>query len=147
MNGWIHLTLPLFLAAALYGDLRQHRIPNGLIGLMLAVGLAGQFGQAGWQGVTIAGAGLALGLAAFLPLYTGGGMGAGDVKLMAVSGVFLGPGLTLIAIVYTLIFGGLLVACRRRLRQGAPGALSGGRGIPYAPAIAAGIAASIAHTL
>jgi len=42
-----------------------------------------------------------------LPFYLKKGMGAGDVKLMAAVGSFLGATLTLLAVAYTLIFGGL----------------------------------------
>jgi prepilin peptidase CpaA len=60
--------------------------------------------------------GLALGLAIFLPLYLLRAMGAGDVKLMAMAGAFLGYAAILEAALWVLLTGGalaLLFALRR----------------------------------
>jgi prepilin peptidase CpaA len=87
------LLLPLItvLLIATWIDIRQQRIPNltsiggALLGLVLnAVVL-------GWGGVLSGLYGVGLGLLVFLPLYALGGMGAGDVKLLAMIGAFLGP--------------------------------------------------------
>ena len=59
------------------------------------------------MGLLQSGAGLAVGLAAFLPLYLGGGFGAGDVKAMAAVGAFLGPKGALLAAAWTLVAGGV----------------------------------------
>src|SRR5208337_2518793 len=53
-------------------------------------------------------AGTGVGLISLLPLYAIGGMGAGDVKLMAGVGAWLGPGLTFWAFVSSALVGGLL---------------------------------------
>jgi prepilin peptidase CpaA len=53
-------------------------------------------------------AGLGAGLALMLPLHLLRAMGAGDVKLMAMVGAFIGPGAVLTATLYTLLAGGLL---------------------------------------
>ena len=53
-------------------------------------------------------AGTGVGLISLLPLYAIGGMGAGDVKLMAGVGAWLGPVLTFWAFVSTALVGGLL---------------------------------------
>lgn len=114
---WLALMLLAgMLAAATLTDLRQHRIPNSLslggAGAALAcAGLAG--GGAG--GLLWALAGLLVGLVSFLPFYALGITGAGDVKLMAAVGAFLGPMNVLAAIVCTVIAGavlGLLVLFR-----------------------------------
>ena len=100
----------------------------------------------GWRGVSVAAAGAALGFAVFLVFYLLGGMGAGDVKLMAGFGSLLGPGAILRAAWIAAVVGGLMAAAyaavravrdRRRAgrsRQGAPP-----DAIPYAPAIVAGV--------
>ena len=49
-----------------------------------------------------------MGLALFLPFYLLGVMGAGDVKLMAMVGAFIGPSHVLWAALYTLVAGGVL---------------------------------------
>jgi prepilin peptidase CpaA len=52
--------------------------------------------------------GLLTGLALFMPLYIFRAVGAGDVKLLAMVGVWLGPQFTLAAALLTLLAGGLL---------------------------------------
>jgi prepilin peptidase CpaA len=53
-------------------------------------------------------AGAGVGLLSLLPLYAIGGMGAGDVKLMAGMGAWIGPWLTLWAFLSTALVGGLM---------------------------------------
>ncbi|WP_137885347.1 prepilin peptidase [Pseudomonas sp. 2FE] len=95
------------LVIAVVSDLRHHRIPNLLILLGLALGLAGQAYEGGIGGVGNGLLGLLVGFAVFLPLYALGGMAAGDVKLMAMVGAFLTPHDALWAALFSLIAGGL----------------------------------------
>lgn len=146
MHSWATIFLGLFLLMALLWDLRSHRIPNRLIAAMLFTGFAVRYGLEGRQGMVSGLLGVGVGFAAFLPVHIKGGMGAGDVKLMAASGVFVGPAATALAVLYTLIIGSVMAAAKlARLR------LAQGRtvpdGIPYAPAIAVGVAASLVHIL
>lgn len=53
-------------------------------------------------------AGAAVGLATLMPLYVIGGMGAGDVKLMAGVGAWIGPALTFWAFLSTAMAGGAM---------------------------------------
>ena len=116
------LTLAALLAgtcAAAAIDLRVRRVPNWLTGSVAATGvvLAGAgLGEASVQSALIGGV---LGLLLMLPGYLLGGTGAGDVKLLAATGTFLGPTATLWAFVLTLMAGGLMAlivaAVRRRL--------------------------------
>jgi prepilin peptidase CpaA len=53
-------------------------------------------------------AGCAAGFAALMPLYLIHATGAGDVKLMAMVGSFIGAPAVLAAVLYTLVAGGLL---------------------------------------
>lgn len=106
------------LVAAVWHDLRTRRIPNRLVLGGAAAGLAfqalltpgaGLFSSPfGGLGLLDGLAGLGLGLALLLPMYMLGAMGAGDVKLMAMSGAFLGPHQILGAVLLTLIAGGVL---------------------------------------
>jgi prepilin signal peptidase PulO-like enzyme (type II secretory pathway) len=85
------LALSLALAAAVVIDVRTRRIPNWLTGGLAAGGFGLAFGGGSvtpWQALL----GLALGLALMLPGHVIGATGAGDVKLMAAVGAFLGPG-------------------------------------------------------
>jgi prepilin peptidase CpaA len=90
-------------------DYRSYRIPNwltfggALVGLVSSTLVAGQ----PLDGFLWALAGLAAGFAVLIPLYALHVMGAGDVKLMAAVGAFLGfPGI-LYAVLFTFIAGGL----------------------------------------
>ena len=93
---------------AVVWDLKTRRIPNVLtfgaaFAALLAHGyLAGPVG-AGWSL-----AGWFVGVAFFLPIFALGGMGAGDVKLLAALGAWLGPGPVVWVALFSLIAGGVL---------------------------------------
>lgn len=107
--------LVLLLALAVWHDVRARRIPNAVVlsGAVLALalhavlppGLGFASALPGGLGPLKSLAGLAVGLAALLPLYVLRAMGAGDVKLMAMVGAFLGPIDALGAVVGALIAG------------------------------------------
>lgn len=114
------LLLLLLLAAASLSDLRTRRIPNRLtfggIALALLYGLLAPHPHHG--GFLWALGGMALGLALMQPLYLLHAMGAGDVKLMAMVGSFIGPEAAWQAVIFVFITGGLaamVYALRHRL--------------------------------
>lgn len=175
--------LALLLALAVWHDVRSHRIPNPLVvsGILLGVALngllpllaalpPGHLGSLGWGSSLL---GVAAGLAVLLPMYLLRALGAGDVKLMAMVGAFVGPEAVLGAAVATLVAGGVLAlgaALRSQVvglmlrnvrtlltssvvQLGAGGspqvpavAQSAGK-LPYAVAIAAGTACYLAWSL
>lgn len=112
------LVLCVLLALAVWNDLRTRRIPNALVFGGALLGLlfnsflpagAGLFIEPfGGIGFLAALGGLAVGLALLLPMYALRALGAGDVKLMAMVGAFVGAwnvaGITLL----TLLAGGVL---------------------------------------
>ncbi len=82
----------LLLLTAAVGDMRKRRIPNRLVAVLAALGL----GYAIVVTPTLTGAfgsleGLLTGLVLWLPFYVFGWLGAGDVKLYAAAGAWLGP--------------------------------------------------------
>jgi len=89
-------------------DIRSNRIPNWISLSTLILGLSTQLVINGSDGLIFSLGGVALGFICFFPFYLKRGMGAGDVKLMAVIGSFLGFKFTLLAVAYTLIFGGVM---------------------------------------
>ena len=101
--------LPLsgILTAAAYTDLRSHRIPNKLIGLGLILAIIFQLMANGAHGLLCGSLAAVLGLACFMPFYVLRAMGAGDVKLMAVVGLFTSPRGVLYAVVLSLLVGGV----------------------------------------
>ena len=112
------LPMVLLLLAVVWEDVRHQRIPNRLVfwgaglGILLNVLMPEGFGFAsqlpGGVGLLSAMEGLAIGLAVLLPMYLLRAMGAGDVKLMAMVGAFLGPEDMLGAILATFLAGGVL---------------------------------------
>ncbi|MBT2333879.1 prepilin peptidase [Variovorax paradoxus] len=109
----------VLLVMAAVSDWRFYRIPNWLTfgGMVFAI-IYGTFAaRTPLTGALHAMGGLGTGLAIMLPFYVLGIMGAGDVKLMAMVGAFLGPYQTLQAILLTCIAGGfaaVAVAIHRR---------------------------------
>lgn len=106
---WRTGVLILLLIIAAVSDLRSHRIPNWLVfgGVLFGSIYNTAFPPTPHDSVLfpLGGAGLALLL--FLPLYLLRAMGAGDVKLMAMAGAFLGPADVLYAMLASMIAGGL----------------------------------------
>jgi prepilin peptidase CpaA len=107
----IHLVAIWTAAAAGFTDLRTRRIPNSLVLIALAGGLCLNAFAGGALGVLRSLAGAGLGLALFLPFFVLGGMGGGDVKLLAALGSLVGPlEVVQLALVTALLGGALAVA-------------------------------------
>lgn len=102
--------LVLLLVAAMI-DLRTFRIPN-LITMPFAVGALTYYGVLyGFAGMLFSLAGLVVGLLLLLLPYLMGGLGGGDVKLLAMVGAFLGPKAVVLAFFFIAIIGGLYAVC------------------------------------
>jgi prepilin peptidase CpaA len=96
------------IAVAIAGcafDLHSRRIPNVLTFGAALLGFAASTLVAGMPGLGGSTAGWAVAAAMWLPFYALGGMGAGDVKLMAAIGTWLGPGDVFYAALYAAIAG------------------------------------------
>jgi prepilin peptidase CpaA len=102
--------LILLLIGAAVCDYRTHRIPNWLVLSGAVFGLIYNTALPPYPhgSILFPLAGLGLGLALFLPLYLVRAMGAGDVKLLAMVGAFLGAGETFHAALATIVAGGVL---------------------------------------
>jgi len=98
------------LALATMSDVVERRIPNGLSIGGAAIALLIHAAAFGPSAFGLAVLGWAVCLACFMPLYVNGGMAAGDVKLMAMVGAFLGPVNGFVACICTLIAGALLAS-------------------------------------
>lgn len=129
--------------AAVIEDLARRTISNLWPVAALAGGIACQMAASGWHGLGTALLGAVAGFLVFLVFYLLGGMGGGDVKLMAGFGALLGTGRLLQAALFTALVGGILAVIvlgvhtlrKRRKAEKADSAIS----IPYAPAIATGV--------
>ncbi|GAB4324209.1 MAG: prepilin peptidase [Candidatus Zixiibacteriota bacterium] len=89
-------------------DLRWRRIPNVLTFPAAGLGLVFGFVIGGLEGLKVAALGMGIGLGALIVPYLAGGMGAGDVKLMAALGSLVGPHVIFSVFVYTILIGGIL---------------------------------------
>jgi prepilin peptidase CpaA len=89
-------------------DIRTRRIPQALTLGGAAAGLMFHLATGGWSAGATSAAGWGLGLAVFLVPFILGGLGAGDVKLVAALGAWLGPGDVVWLALYTGIAGGVL---------------------------------------
>lgn len=110
--------LLIILGTAIGADLSWRKIPNWLTGPSILVGLGLHTFINQWTGLIFSLEGAALGLGLFLLMYLPGWMGAGDVKLFAAVGSFLGPGQTLSAAIVIALVGGLLVLVTLGFHQG-----------------------------
>ncbi len=139
-------------------DLVHRQISNWISVSALVAGLVLHVISEGWRGGLTALLGSAAGFGIFLIFYIFGGMGGGDVKLMAGFGAVLGVKKLLAAALWTAACGGVFAAAAiafsglrglwrsyRAVRNQASGTAvtDGGKrqlqSIPYAPAIAAGV--------
>ncbi len=141
--------------AAVADDLARRQIANWIPALAFCAGLILKTTQGGWRGAGSSLLGTVAGAAVFLVFYLAGGMGGGDVKLMAGFGAVLGTKLLLEAALWTAGCGGVMAALViaaswvRELGKKSPDrkeATAGGisrskrvEAIPYAPAITAGV--------
>ncbi len=90
-------------------DLTSQRVPNILISIGLVVGLMLDIMEPSSISVMDSILGFTLGFALFLYPYSKSYLGAGDLKLIAMIGVYLGPFGTMATILYTSLFGGVCV--------------------------------------
>ena len=126
--------LLVLLAAAVVTDLKSHRIPNILLAPALSIALLVHALHGGADGLVMAVGGLAVGVVMFLPLYSVGGMAAGDVKLLGVVGCFLGPWGAVIAGMATMMVGGVFGIIAIAWRQIRPVPESHAVQMPSSPA-------------
>jgi prepilin peptidase CpaA len=147
---WIAVLVGL---AATANDLARREVSNWIPVAAIAAGFGWHIGRGGWMGAWQALMGTLAGFAAFLVFYLLGGMGGGDIKLMAGFGALLGPGLLLPAALWTAAIGGVIAAgvlgWRAVRRWAAPAGSPRKRdakqtdatseSIPYAPAITLGV--------
>jgi len=89
-------------------DLRTRRIPNAVTLGGAAIGVVYAFATHGIAGGVTSALGWSTGLALFLPFFLLGGLGAGDVKLLAGLGAWVGPSQALWIAIYAALAGGIM---------------------------------------
>jgi len=126
------IAIGVLAMAGIGWDLAERRVPNVLTVSGAVLGLAWAGLTQGWSGLAWSVAGCAVGLALFLPLFLVGGLGAGDVKLLAAFGAWLGWQMLLPVILFSAATGaviGIALIVLRRHRRDVP--------LPFGPFIAA----------
>lgn len=115
------VALGLTLGIAVFTDWREHKIYNILLAPAFFLALLLHTLQGGISGFANSLSGAAIGFVLLLFPYFIGGMGAGDVKLLAVIGAFGGAPFVLSSFLYGAVIGGLisvfLLARRKALRN------------------------------
>lgn len=104
----IDYLLVLVLLVSCYTDLKHRKIYNVILFPVALLALGFHAGLAGLDGILFTLKGAALGLILFFPPYLLGGMGAGDVKLLAVVGVCKGAEFVFYSFIYTALVGGAI---------------------------------------
>lgn len=97
------------LVLAVYSDITKRKIPNRITMPAMLIGIIWSTINSGFNGFLFSIFGFVLGLAVFLLPYLSGGIGAGDVKLMAAIGALKGWKFTLFSSLGTAVAGGLVV--------------------------------------
>ena len=145
MESLLKLSFIAIIVSAAVFDLRERRIPNFLTVAAMVVALVAQCGATGFEGLTKWFLGLAAGAGLMAIPFALGGMGAGDVKLLACAGSMLGPTQVFYAFLAASVFGGLMAlavlgACKVEPGRSGTSALH----IPYGVPLAVGVLLSAA---
>lgn len=104
----LNAVLVIVLLISVITDLKERKIYNKVIfPAMLLVFLLHGF-MFGWSGLLDSFIGFLTGLAILLIPYLMGGMGAGDVKLLALVGAVKGASFVFVSAIYMGVFGGVI---------------------------------------
>ena len=145
---WLAIISLVLAILATAEDLWRRQISNTLSLGGVVVGLIANAVLGGWSGLGDSALGCAVGFGVFFLFFLLGGMGGGDVKLMAGFGAILGYPQIVTAAVLTALTGGLMAVgflvwtkARRALRgeRRDPGERDRKSFLPYAPAISLGV--------
>jgi prepilin peptidase CpaA len=121
LDNWHVKLVSAILILAAWIDGKELRVPNWITLPMILSGVVFCTWVDGWSGLTDGLLGMSVGLLTLMPLYAVGGMGAGDVKLMAGIGAWLGWQVTLAAFCVSVVIGAviavLMVLWRRSAKQ------------------------------
>lgn len=115
---WIDFLLMALLVICVFTDLKERKIYNKVLLPFLILAFVIHLVTGGISGLGFTLAGTAVGFAILLFPYFMGGMGAGDVKLLAVIGALKGTVFVLTTAVYMALAGGILALFVLLFRKG-----------------------------
>ncbi|SDC72147.1 MULTISPECIES: A24 family peptidase [unclassified Candidatus Frackibacter] len=104
----LNLFLGISLLIPLWTDIKEGIIPNYYTGSLIAFGIIINLYLHSWSGVIFSLSGFFVGLFIFLVPYVLGGLGAGDVKLLAAIGAVKGAKFIFIDSLVVAVVGGLI---------------------------------------
>lgn len=108
VNNWPIKLVSAILILAAWIDGKELKVPNWITFPMILSGLIYQTAVGGFGGLGYGLLGMCCGLACLLPLYAVGGMGAGDVKLMAGIGSWVGWQITAASFAVSVVVGAIM---------------------------------------
>jgi prepilin peptidase CpaA len=112
---WL-VTITLVVAAIIDG--KQLKVPNTITFPLIISGWVFNTAVLGWEGLGMSLLGTVVGLGLLLPAYAIGGMGAGDVKLLAGVGAWVGGTVTFYAFCVSAIVGGVIAVAMVLFQRG-----------------------------
>jgi prepilin peptidase CpaA len=103
-----NIILIVVLLICIFTDIRSRKILNIVTMPTIVFGLIYNISTTGVEGLLFSGKGFLVGLGLLLIPYMLGGMGAGDVKLMAAIGALMGTSFVFYSFIYTALIGGVI---------------------------------------
>lgn len=114
----IYLILSITLLISLITDIKSRKILNIVTIPTIIISITYHTTMLGLEGFLFSGKGFFVGLGVLLIPYLLGGMGAGDVKLMAAIGALTGPVFVFYSFLYTALVGGVIAIILIMKRDG-----------------------------
>ncbi|WP_373231872.1 prepilin peptidase [Cohnella sp.] len=105
---WTHIVLLIVLSICVITDLKNRKIYNIVIFPAMVFAFLFHVLSDGWAGLGFSLLGFTLGLAILIIPFLMGGMGAGDVKLLALVGALQGAEFVFSAAVYMALIGSVM---------------------------------------
>lgn len=107
-TNWPIKLVSVILIVAAWIDGKDLKVPNYITLPMILTGIIYQTAVGGFSGMGAGLLGMCVGLMCLLPLYAVGGMGAGDVKLMAGIGAWVGWQITAYSFAVSVVVGAFM---------------------------------------
>ena len=117
LDNWPVWVVSITLVVAAVIDGWKLKVPNWLTFPMIMSGWVYGACYGGWEGLLASVIGTFVGLGLLLPAYAIGGMGAGDVKLLAGVGAWVGAGTTLYAFCVSAVVGAIIAVAMVLIRK------------------------------